>query len=558
MSKDIPHLRATATSKQLIVNGEPFLVLGAELQNSSLTSAAYMRGVWGKLKDAHINTVLGCVTWEHIEPEEGKFDFAELDQIVTDARAHGLRLVLLWFGSFKNGLSTYAPSWVKTNSKRFPRAKLRKAGGELAIADVVSIFHSEAQQCDARAFSKLMAHLKHIDEGHFTVIMVQVENECGLLGDSRDGSQAAERCFNQPVPAELMDSLHERWDKLRPELRQNLTNFRQRQASNQSWAEVFGKSPQTDEIFMAYHYAKYIEGVASAGKAVYELPLYHNVWLPAGGDDADPSMPVVAGGGQRPGEYPSGGGTPNVIDIWQISAPTLEFIAPDIYVADYITMCTKYRHRNQALFIPEQRRDEYGARRIWASIGCYEAIGTSPFGIDTVDLADNSFVRHYKLLSQVSSHVLQAQREHQCFGFFFDELRPDGTDPSPAKMISFGSWNLVIERSFVFGRPSAGSGMVIHKGDDRFLLLGWGYQVSYTHRSAPFTGLLRFDELEYDSSSKKLQKLRELNGDETRSGKSTVMPSESPDYGGFPIAITIPARTAIAMVEVYALEDEQD
>jgi len=103
MATQIPHLQETATSKQLIVHGEPFLILGGELQNSSMTSAKYMKEVWPKLTAANFNTVFGCVTWEQIEPEEGSFDFAELDQVVQDARGHGLRIVVLWFGSWKNG-----------------------------------------------------------------------------------------------------------------------------------------------------------------------------------------------------------------------------------------------------------------------------------------------------------------------------------------------------------------------------------------------------------------------------------------------------------------------
>lgn len=103
-STTIPHLNETSLSRQLHVNGQPFLMRAAELQNSSLSSAEYMMTVWQKLVDTHINTVLGSVTWEMIEPREGEFDFVELDQIILDARKFGLKLVLLWFGSFKNGL----------------------------------------------------------------------------------------------------------------------------------------------------------------------------------------------------------------------------------------------------------------------------------------------------------------------------------------------------------------------------------------------------------------------------------------------------------------------
>ena len=424
----------------------------------------------------------------------------------------------------------------------------------MAIANVVSIFHSEAQECDARAFSKLMAHLKEVDEKNSTVIMVQVENETGLLGDSRDGSAAANSRFDEPVPSSLLRRLSSEWGTLRPELRQNLAKLNKN--SKGSWPEVFGQSRQTDELFMAYHYALYLEQVASAGKSAYPLPLYTNVWQNYAGNDADNNFPIAAGGGGVPGDYPSGGGVINVIDIWQMFAPSLDFIAPDVYLTDYASSCAKYRHGNQPLFIPEQRRDEYGARRVWTAFGSHQALGTSPFGIDTLEPETNPFKRHYSLLAKVSQHVLQAQRNRSSVGFFFDELGTavNDRDPSPPVNAQFGPWKLLIERSFVFGHPGPGSGMVIHQGEARFLLIGWGFQVTFTHETAPYTGILRFEEKEIDDKGA-LQTLRMLNGDETRSGKFCIMPNQDPDYGGFPICVTIPARTCIAECEAYKLDE---
>lgn len=321
--------------------------------------------------------------------------------------------------------------------------------GELEISDTLSIFHSEASAADARAFSKLMSHLQEVDGSHSTVIMVQVENEIGLLGDSRDRNALAEKRFNQPVPTDLLDFLGDDWDSLRPELKKGL---KINKASSRSWSEAFGHSKKVDELFMAYHYARYVDKVASAGKAEYALPLYTNVWQNYVAEDAeDNEFPVVVGGGGAPGDYPSGGGVINVIDIWQKFAPSLEFIAPDVYLNDYTKSCAKYRHRNQPLFIPEQRRDEYGARRIWKAFGSFQALGTSPFGIDTLEPDTNPFRQHYGLLAQVSEHVLHAQAEGTSVGFFFDDL-PETTglpDPSPPTTTQFGPWIVIIERSFV-------------------------------------------------------------------------------------------------------------
>jgi beta-galactosidase GanA len=283
------------------------------------------------------------------------------------------------------GISTYVPPWVKTNPRRFPRAKLRKAGGVLQTGDVLSIFHKEGCKADVKAFSRLLQHVKEVDGEHSTVVMVQVENETGLLGDSRDGSAAAEKRFNEAVPGDLVQFLAQDWENLHADIKVNLKHFKAQTSPSGTWEQVFGKGAHTDELFMAYHYAKYLNKVATAGKQEYPIPLYTNVWLNYVGEDGDKDFPIVAGGGGYPGDYPSGGGTSTVLDVWQKFAPSLDFIAPDVYLNDYMISCRKYRHRNQPLFIPEQRRDAYGVRRIWAAYGSFQAIGVSPFGTGPSD-----------------------------------------------------------------------------------------------------------------------------------------------------------------------------
>ncbi|KAG8163079.1 hypothetical protein KVR01_007557 [Diaporthe batatas] len=565
LNVDIPHLAENGHSSQLIVNGKPFLIRGGELQNSSLTSVEYMEPVWQKMKDTNINTLLGCVTWEMIEPEEGAFDFSILDNVILAARKHSMHLVLLWFGSFKNGLSTYAPPWVKQDPKRFPRVKLRKAGGRLETANVLSLFNEEGRKADAKAFGALMKHLREFDESHSTVIMVQVENESGLLGDSRDGSNLAEKAFHEPVPKDLVNFLASDWENLHPDIKEhNLTRFKPRSgdsiADGGDWETVFGSSPRTDELFMAYHYALYINEVAAAGKEQYPIPHYTNLWMNYSGEDSDNDFPVVVGGGGMPGDYPSGGAVSNVMDVWMRFAPSLDFIGPDVYLNNYDRSCAKYRHRNQPLFIPEQRRDEYGARRIWIAYGSYAAMGVAPFGVDTVDPADSPLTKHYGLLKSVSAIVLEAQRHpDSSIGFCFDEL-PDGVSgrsSDPVKKV-WGDFELTIDRCFVFGKPGPGTGMVIDRGNGKFLLIGWGFQVSAKAVStdSTFTGILKFEEKAVDDEETgRLRTVRVLNGDETRSGEFAMMPNEDPDYGGFPISVTVPARTMIAEVTFYSISD---
>jgi hypothetical protein len=453
------------------------------------------------------------------------------------------------------------PPWVKTDTKRFPRAKLRKAGGVLKTGDVLSIFHEEGCKADAKAFSTLLRHIKECDEAHSTVVMVQVENETGLLGDSRDGSAAAEKQFNESVPEDLVQFLAQDWEALHVDLKANLKHFKAQKISRGTWEQVFGKSSHTDELFMAYNYAHYLNKVAAAGKKEFPIPLYTNVWQNYVGDDGDNNFPVVVGGGGEPGDYPSGGGTSNVLDVWQRFAPSLDFIAPDVYLNDYASSCRKYRHRNQPLFIPEQRRDEYGARRIWTAYGSYQAIGVSPFGIDTLEPSTNPFTRHYGLLKSVSQIVLDAQtRPNSSVGFYFDELNEDNSDSSKPVVKQWGGYEITVERCFVFGKAGPGAGMVIHLGGPRFLLIGWGFQVRARALSptSTFTGFLRFEEKIVGKESGELQTLRVLNGDETRSGIFAMMPNEDPDYGGFPICVTIPARTMIAQLEVYSIEEADD
>lgn len=405
-----------------------------------------------------------------------------------------------------------------------------------------------------------MAHLKEIDGQHSTVIMVQVENEVGLLGDSRDGSPAADKVYNQEVPADLVEFLHHDWQSLHEDLKANLAIFKAQSGLSTSWEQTFGKGKHTDELFMAYHYAKYVDQVAAAGKKQYPLPLYTNVWMNYVGADGDNEFPTVAGGGGYPGDYPSGGAVSNVFDIWMTFAPHLDFIAPDVYLNDYARSCEKYRHRGNPLFIPEQRRDEYGARRIWTAYASYQALGVSPFGIDTLEPLTSPFRRHYALLEQVSAIVLDAQRKPgTSHGFFFDEL--EGDDTSKPFEYHLGGFQVQIKRCFVFGKPGPGAGMIIHLGQEgptaKFLLIGWGFLAVFKSLSprSHFTGILNFTEKKVvNKETGELGTVRRLGGDETRSGIYAMMPNEDPDYGGFPICVTIPASTMIAECEVYSLE----
>lgn len=526
-------------------------MLAGELHNSSLSSARYMAEVWPAMKAQSINTLLGSVTWEMIEPTEGVFDFTELDAVLAGAREHDMHLVLLWFGTYKNGISTYAPNWVKKDTKRFPRCHVLEAGGVKRTVEMVSPFCDAACTADAKAFATLMRHLREVDSQHSTVLMVQVENETGLLGDSRDRSHIAEEAFKKPVAEDLLAYLSK--NELHPRFTARYGNIPIH--GSHSWEDVFGAGVHSDEAFMAYYISRYVGRVAAAGKQEYPIPLYTNTWL----NFNSPSeldlrgTPVVVGGGAQAGVYPSGGPCPHVIDIWKFNTPALDFLAPDLYFHDYESVCIDYTANENPLFIPEQRRDLNGARRVWLAYATYGALGTSPFGIDT---GAEDVGREYSLLAKTKEFLLSAQPADR-MGFFFNE-EADGKGTEKWVKV-FADIEVIVERAFVFGKAGPGGGMVIHLGDAKFLLVGRGFHVRFKamRKEATFTGILRAEEKEVTQDGE-MRTLRVLNGDETRSGEFLIMPNDNPDYGGFPIAVTIPARTCIAEVEAYWVAEREE
>jgi hypothetical protein len=415
---EAPHLRKQGTATQLIVDGKPFLALAGELANSSATSVEYMKPIWPKLAAAGLNTVIAGVSWNQIEPQEGKFDFSVLDGVMRDARSNNLRLVLIWFASWKNGLSSYPPDWVKKDFQRFPRIQIQ--GGK--TIELLSTLSDANRDADARAFAALMRHIKEVDGQQHTVIMIQVENEVGVLLDSRDRSAAANQAFDGPVPKELMDYLQQHKDTLIPEFRDvwKAAGFK----TSGTWEQVFGKGrPQSfevpvrvdsppykqadldsfrqirwpaDEIFMAWHYARYMNTVAEAGKKEYNIPMYANAWL------QQPNHPW-------PGVYPSGGPLPQVHDVWRAGAPSIDILAPDLYLEYFAEVCARFNRSGNPLFIPETGAGAEGAAKVLYAFGRHDAIGFSPFGIDGGRPPEDNLSSSYNLISQLAPLIVEHQ-----------------------------------------------------------------------------------------------------------------------------------------------------
>ena len=318
---------------------------------------------WDVLTAMHLNTVIAPAYWEMIEPTEGSFDFGSVDALISQARAHRLRVVLLWFGSWKNSMSSYVPEWIKTNQARFPRTEATRGQGQ----EILAPFDSANWNADARAFAALMRHLRAFDGRQQTVIMVQVENEIGMLPEARDHSARADALFVSDVPAELLGYMAAHRASLAPELEARWAANGSRPSG--SWTNVFGTDVRTDELFMAWHFARYVEHVADAGKKAYPLPMYVNTAL---------FRP-----GYVPGRYPSAGPLPHLFDAWRSAAPSIDILSPDIYFPNFREWTDKYARGDNPLFIPEASLGARSATNAFYAFGTHDAIGFSPFSIES-------------------------------------------------------------------------------------------------------------------------------------------------------------------------------
>lgn len=367
---ELPQLVTKDGRHALMVDGAPFLMLGAQTNNSANYPAA-LKDVWPSIEKMHANTLGIPVAWEQIEAVEGKFDFSYIDYLVKEAAKRNLKVVLLWFATWKNNAPHYAPAWVKLDNKRFPRV-VKQDGDTL---NSLSPHFRTTLEADKKAFVALMNHIKKVDRKH-TIILVQVQNEVGTYGSVRDFSPTAQALFNAPVPAELVQKLG---------------------VTSGTWPEVFGKD--ADEFFHAYHIAAYVDEIAAAGKAIKPLPMNVNVAL------RNPFHPGL------PGQYSSGGPTDNVIDIWKTAAPHIDMISPDIYFRDHKTadkVLELYARPDNALFVAEIGNDQPFARYFYSTLG-YQGIGFSPFGMDDTDYVNYPLgAREYN--DDIIEHFAEAYR----------------------------------------------------------------------------------------------------------------------------------------------------
>lgn len=351
-----PHLEKNGQSINLVVNGKPFLAVSDELNGSSSSSAEYMETIWPKLKEANVNNVLTIVSWEQIEPREGEFDFTVIDDLLKGARASGLKLTIVWFASWKNGVTTHIPMWAQVDQKRFPLVQNEK--GE--TYSTLSTVYENSWKADAKAFAAMMKYIAQVDSKEQTIIMVQVENEMGVRGMVRDYCPKADKLYNSQVPAGLMNYLVTNKSKLIPETLSAWANSNY--ATRGTWSEVFGKNERSEEIFMAWNYANYVNHIVEAGKKEYNIPMFVNAW-------------IVQPTDVHPGDYPSGGPQAQNHDIWRAGAPSLDMLCPDIYLPDFPGILNMYTRSGNPGFVPESRFRINGAANAAYAIGQNGAIG---------------------------------------------------------------------------------------------------------------------------------------------------------------------------------------
>ena len=496
-------LRKTDDYTQLLVNGKAFIVLGGELGNSTASSIDYLRNYWQHLEQMNLNTVLVPVYWELMEPEEGRFDFSLLDSILSDARKHNLKLALLWFGTWKNSMSCYTPAWMKTNTRRFPRT-VDSAGRS---QEIFSVFGKETLEADKRAFAALMRHIRETDVRQKTVLMVQVENEIAMLSTAREHSNVSDAVFNAKLPAELSAYLQKNKNKLVPEFKQKWE--RQGYKQNDTWVNTFGADIYTDEIFQAWQYAKYTNEVAKAGKKEYDVPMFVNAALPRPG--------------KLPGQYPSAGPLPHLMDVWQAGAPALDMLSPDFYNPNTKYWCDLYVRNDNRLFVPEMRFDKTCAAKAFFILGHYKAIGFSPFSIEEENNAGIPLSKSYKLLQQLVP-VIAEKKWQNMDGYLLDKQEKQSSSLMGKYQVDVSHYNTMSWASEAKDSIWTNTGgIVLQIAADEFLVAGTGMVVVFNNIDKSLvTNIISADEVSYKNGV--AVKGRRMNGDEDHQGRHVRFP----------------------------------
>ncbi|MFP3590369.1 DUF5597 domain-containing protein [Chryseobacterium sp. SIMBA_038] len=530
-AQEIPRLQKKGTATQLVVDKKPFLILGGELGNSSASSFQDIERDFPKLQQMELNTVLVPAYWDLIEPEEGKFDFSLIDKTIDQARKNNLKVVFLWFGSYKNSMSCYAPLWFKKDYKKYPRA-YSKAGKPMEIA---SSFSENVLKADNNVFGELMKHISVVDKTQGTVIMVQVENEIGMLDGARDYSKEADKIFNSQVSENLIKFL----TKNKKELHSSLLEKWGKQGfkTKGNWQEIFGNDVYTDELFTAYSYAQYVENLAKMARSIHNIPLYVNA--------------AMNSRNRLPGEYPAGGPLAHLIDIWHAGAPSIDMLSPDLYDGDFTSWSAKYRLHNNPLFVPEIKMTQNNGVQAFYAFGEHDAVGYSPFSIENnSESGSKRLSEAYSKLKQLMPILTKYQGQGQSKGLLFDQKNTE-------RIINYDDLKITAKHFFSLpwdARAKDGSnwpeggGLILRLAKDEYIIAGSGIVVEFEKENekkeiqtkdlgedgfaaqggknqtqniwggGKRVGIGPVDEISIDENGK-LGPIRRLNGDQTHQGR---------------------------------------
>ncbi len=491
IAETMPRLDHENGQFTLLVDGKPYLLLGAQVHNSS-GWPENMATLWPTLLQLHANTVMVPVYWQAVEPEPGHFDFSMVDAIVQGARQNGLHLTLSWFGTWKNGGMAYTPSWVKDNPQKYPRM-LDENGNPIEVLSPLSNVNMKA---DRTAFAAFMAHLRSVDSEQHTVIMVQVENEAGALGSDRDYSATANQAFRGSVPQIVLSSLHK---------------------TSGTWQQVFGAN--APEVFSAYYTARYINQVAEAGKRAFPLPMYVNVW------------PREQAGFLRPGfSSPSGGAVSYLLDMWKKVAPSIDIIGPDNYDTNFLlfrTIDRRYARPDNPLLVPETGNSMAHARHMFYVFANRQGLGISMFGVHPFSPSkkkdgENEIAINYRLIAPAIPSLLSLrdaghlQAAVEEFGIANPELSFDQYDA----VARFGPVLNGYGGERGQGNPDiSGRALIGQIAPDEFLIVGCNANVVFSPKlgdSQKHAELVTIEEGEFVNGE--WRRTRLLNGDETYFG----------------------------------------
>jgi len=479
-AQELPQLRNEGKITRLYVDGKPFIMVAGELHNSSSSNLTYLAPIFPKLKEMRLNTVIASISWEQFEPQEGKFDYSLIDGIMSQARENNLKICILWFASWKNGLSTYPPLWVKKDSKRF--FKMKQNNG--SASEVISPFCKEAQLADAKAFVQLMKRIKETDKEH-TVVMMQPENEVGAFQDMDYNKQALD-LFNSQVPETLILYLQKNANNLSPEMK----GVWQKNGSKTkgTWSEIFADEMKSAQnFFMTWQYASYINEIARLGKKELNLPMYVNAWLVQNSTDL-------------PGTYPNGGPVSRVLDIYKAIAPDIDFCAPDIYAPNYKEILSMYHRSDNPLFIPESITDQ---ARFFYAYAEHDAICFSPFGIEDAYI-NLAYRQAISVINELMPYIIKYQGTGKMRGFM-------RTKNSTVDTLKFSEDRVYVEYN---KWDSTGYGLVIQTAPDEYIVAGITARLKFGKKD-PTKNIRLGHVFEGKFEGEKWVTTRMLNGDET-------------------------------------------